>query len=216
MKEATFYFDGACLPVNPGGTSTFGIVGIREGKVIAEKSGVISHSSTNNIAEWTAFIEAIKEAQRLGITHLTLKGDSQLVVKQINNIWGVRDANLRKLYRQAKELMKQFKQVKVLWIGRKKNLADSVAHEAYIKHIEEKPRQRAEKEKYQVREIGLGQYELTTEKGKVYIVQPDKPSCNCPLFRRMNSYKLHLRSGIIIRCKHIFAVQAYVKSKKYI
>ncbi|CAD7775809.1 Reverse transcriptase-like protein [Candidatus Methanoperedenaceae archaeon GB37] len=56
--------------------------------------------------EWTAFIEALKEAQKLNITHLTVKGDSQLVVNQINNIWRVRDGNIVKLHRQAKEAPK--------------------------------------------------------------------------------------------------------------
>lgn len=211
MKKATFYFDGACLPVNPGGTGTFGIVGVSNNQIICEKSGIVSETSTNNIAEWTAFIEALKEAQKLNITHLTVKGDSQLVVNQINNIWRVRDGNIVKLHRQAKELLKYFQEVNVIWIRRKGNLADRPAHLAYINYIEQKPKQRAQKENYRIIRLSPGAYRVITDKEKTYIVRPDEPSCTCPFFQRVNSYKLHIRSGIVIRCKHIFAVQAYAK-----
>ena len=211
MRKATFYFDGACLPVNPGGTGTFGVVGVRDSEIICEKSGIVSETSTNNIAEWTAFIEALKEAKRLNITHLTVKGDSQLVVNQINNVWRVRDRDILKLYRQAKGLLKYFQEVKVIWIRRKGNLADRVAHQAYISHIEERPRQRAQRENYRITGLAPGIYQVITEKEKTYTVQLDKPSCTCPFFKRINSYKLHKRSGIVIRCKHIFAVKAYAE-----
>ena len=59
-----------------------------------------------------------------------------------------------------------------MWIRRKGNLADRPAHLAYIKYIEQKPKQRAQKENYRITRLSPGAYRVITDKKKTYIVRP--------------------------------------------
>ena len=57
------YFDGLCEPVNPGGLATYGFVIYIDGRKVCEGCGVIcgfDRNATNNIAEYTALIKALK------------------------------------------------------------------------------------------------------------------------------------------------------------
>ena len=85
------YCDGLCELYNPGGVATYGFV-IHEGeKKLAEGKGVIGQGKgmTNNVAEYTAAIEAMSwlirhEYQR---ERVTLASDSMLLVRQLSGSW---------------------------------------------------------------------------------------------------------------------------------
>ncbi len=66
------FFDGGCLPTNPNGIACWGVVAKENGKVIFENFGIASRKGTNNIAEWSALIEAIKLVKELGWSQLLL------------------------------------------------------------------------------------------------------------------------------------------------
>jgi len=86
---------------------------------------------TNNQAEYYALIAGMMLAKKLGIKELTVKGDSELVIKQMRGEYRVRDPILRKLYERAKELERAFKKVSYEWIPREENKeADRLATEA--------------------------------------------------------------------------------------
>ncbi len=84
---------------------------------------------------------------RSGVT-VNAYGDSRLVVNQFNGTWRVNAAHLRGFYRHARILYAALKEKKVravvLWLPRKHNLADPVAHEAYVNYQEEKERVKAQ------------------------------------------------------------------------
>jgi ribonuclease HI len=85
------YFDGACEPVNPDGTAAYGYLLKRAGKVIAEGAGIVGEGAgmTNNIAEYTGFIEGLKKFKELGAEgHLAVRGDSNLVISMVSKKWG--------------------------------------------------------------------------------------------------------------------------------
>ena len=63
MAREKIYFDGACLPKNPGGIACFGVVAVSNDVRIKEKWGVVSERGANNIAEWSGLIEALKLAR---------------------------------------------------------------------------------------------------------------------------------------------------------
>jgi probable phosphoglycerate mutase len=52
---------------------------------------------------------------------VVVKGDSRLVVKQINREWKTKNEALRSLRAQAEELLAQFETWRVGWIPRKEN-----------------------------------------------------------------------------------------------
>jgi probable phosphoglycerate mutase len=63
---------------------------------------------TNNVAEYTALLLALREAQRLGARDIDLRLDSKLIVEQLHGRWRVKDAKLKVLYAEARELLAGF------------------------------------------------------------------------------------------------------------
>src|SRR4051794_7045822 len=63
------------------------------GEVLAEVGTVIDKCS-NNVAEYHGLHLALMTAAEIGITHLEVFSDSQLIVNQVNEKWDVKDPNL--------------------------------------------------------------------------------------------------------------------------
>jgi ribonuclease HI len=63
---------------------------------------------TNNVAEYTALLLALREAHRLSATEVDLRLDSQLIVEQLNGRWRVRDVKLKPLHGEARQLLAGF------------------------------------------------------------------------------------------------------------
>lgn len=63
---------------------------------------------TNNVAEYTALVLALREAQRLGAREIDLRLDSKLIVEQLYGRWRVKDARLREFWAEAKGLLAGF------------------------------------------------------------------------------------------------------------
>ncbi len=204
-RRAEIYFDGACMPFNPGGVASYGFV-IKFGGKTVKGSGIASEKGTNNIAEYTALIKALEKALELGVEEAVVKGDSQLAIRQMQGIYAVRSPNIIPLYERAAELAKRFKKIRFEWIPREENEeADSLSTKAYISFQEAKVRKRIKTVK-KIEKVGEKVYIVNG-----YRVDAEKQTCECPFFRRMNSYHLHKRSGIKIRCKHILAVLEKIK-----
>ena len=97
MSTATLYFDGACEP-NPGGLATYGAVLTAPG-LSASVSGVAAEgpAATNNVAEWCGLekgLELLLGIKTAALTDLVIRGDSQLVIKQLRGEWGCRQLHL--------------------------------------------------------------------------------------------------------------------------
>lgn len=85
------YFDGACEPVNPGGTAAWGYWLAEHDKKIAEGSGIVDSGEgmTNNVAEYHGLIEGLKKAEELGVKgKIRIRGDSNLVISMAGKKWG--------------------------------------------------------------------------------------------------------------------------------
>jgi ribonuclease HI len=72
--------------------------------VVARPLGV----QTNNVAEYTALLLALREAHRLGAEEIDLRLDSLLIVEQLHGRWRVKDPKLRVLHAEARELLAGF------------------------------------------------------------------------------------------------------------
>ncbi|WP_243665646.1 ribonuclease HI [Vulcanisaeta sp. JCM 16159] len=107
------YFDGACEPRNPGGVGTYGFVIYgNEGNVVHEDYGIACEPSpncTNNVAEYTGLIRALEWllGNGFGGSRITVRGDSQLVIRQLMGVYSVRAEHLRPLHDRALELLKK-------------------------------------------------------------------------------------------------------------
>ncbi len=126
--ELTIYSDGASRN-NPGEAGA-GIVIMRDGKP-AEKIGRYLGVTTNNIAEYSAAIIGLEQAVRLGASRVSLRADSELLVKQVNGEYKVKNEGLKPLHAKVRELIAKIGNVDVQYIPREMNKeADALANKA--------------------------------------------------------------------------------------
>src|SRR5580698_2807449 len=100
---ATMHIDGASRG-NPG-PAAYAVVLARPGMPVLEEADTIG-KATNNVAEYTALVEGLKLASELGVKKLSVFSDSELMVKQMNGIYRVKNPELQDLYLEAKRLSK--------------------------------------------------------------------------------------------------------------
>ena len=104
-NEYIMNFDGASKG-NPG-LSGAGAVIYKNGNEIWSSCKFVGYK-TNNQAEYSALILGLKGALDLGITSLSVLGDSLLVINQVNNIYKVKSVCLHELYKEAQSLKTEF------------------------------------------------------------------------------------------------------------
>lgn len=131
MIKLEIYIDGASKG-NPG-PSGIGAVICQEGEVIKNISQFIGNA-TNNVAEYTALIYALREALILKAKEIKIKTDSELLYKQIKGDYKVKHSNIKPLFEQARHLFSGFSHIEISHIGRQHNRgADKLATEAIKK-----------------------------------------------------------------------------------
>lgn len=115
----TTYTDGGARG-NPGPAAAGVVVKDATGKTIAGYGEYLGHQ-TNNYAEYAALISALKKAYELGATEVECVLDSELVTKQMNRQYKVKEPALQKLFIQAYNLASVFKKVSYRHVLREKN-----------------------------------------------------------------------------------------------
>jgi ribonuclease HI len=130
--KLTIYSDGASR--NNPGQAGLGVVVKKGAEVVAEIAEYLG-KTTNNIAEYLAFIRGLEEALTLGAKEVECYADSELLVKQINGDYRVKDDGLVPLYHHALALIKKFKHFEIDYIPREKNkAADALSNQAIDDH----------------------------------------------------------------------------------
>ena len=120
------FTDGACSG-NPG-PGGVGIVIKHDGKTIKEIAEPIGLRVTNNIAEYTALIYALREAKVLKADEVSVKTDSELMHRQVMGIYAVKHDHIKPLFEEVKNLVTGFKQVEFKHVPREQNKeADKLA-----------------------------------------------------------------------------------------
>jgi len=121
------YTDGASKG-NPGKASIGAWICDNQETVIKEISKNIG-LATNNVAEYTALIEGLSSACELNIKNLQVFMDSELVVRQINGEYKIKNEGLLPLFMKVKELKSKFDHITFTHIERAKNKrADQLAN----------------------------------------------------------------------------------------
>ncbi len=125
----TMYTDGASSG-NPGPAGIGIVIFDHDGRQIGKVSSYIG-SRTNNYAEYTALIRALKIAIYFKAKVVKIRTDSELIVKQISGEYKVKNDQIRKLYDQAVSLKKQLESCKIEHVPRSQNdKADYLAKKA--------------------------------------------------------------------------------------
>lgn len=133
---ATVHIDGAARG-NPGPAAYALVLRQAHQPVIEEAEGI--GRATNNVAEYTALVRALEVAAEVGVRELGVFSDSELLVKQMNGEYRVKNADLQGLYAEAKELAKRFDRVTLTHVRRAQNPdADRLCNEA----LDGRPRRR--------------------------------------------------------------------------
>lgn len=135
------WFDGACEPVNPGGTCAYGWH-IRDGEHNTiygnpYKPKDESIQTTNNLAEYAGLYSVLLELKKRSWCDRPIQvyGDSQLVIKQMQGEWRI---DPQKPYGYlavpTAELIQEFDDIQFKWIPREDNhVADKQAESALLK-----------------------------------------------------------------------------------
>ena len=120
VKRVIINADGASLG-NPGPAAIGVTIRDEQGRLVASISRRIGRA-TNNQAEYRALIAALEKATRLGVKEANIYLDSELVVKQINGKYRVRNPALKPLYHQVKQLQSQLEGFTITHIPRQQNI----------------------------------------------------------------------------------------------
>ncbi|MCX6012072.1 MAG: ribonuclease HI family protein [Chloroflexi bacterium] len=128
----TIYTDGGSMP-NPG-PAGIGVV-IKNGDLTVKTISNYIGNATNNQAEYLALIAGLEEARNLGAKLISIRLDSELIVRQIQGSYRVRDLKLAPLYFRVKQLLQSFDYMDIEHIPRHLNeQADRLVHEARDNH----------------------------------------------------------------------------------
>jgi acyl-CoA synthetase (NDP forming) len=126
------FFDGASRG-NPGPAAIGVVIQNRNGETVSEISEAIGQA-TNNFAEYTALVRALREAKRLGAVEVECVSDSELVVRQMKGEYSIRSKSLLPLVSEAQSLRREFRKFSIRHVEREKNKrADQLANFALEK-----------------------------------------------------------------------------------
>lgn len=132
-NELTIFTDGASRN-NPGEAGA-GVLILRDNKPVARLARYLG-TTTNNIAEYTAAIIGMEHAVKLGASSVKLFADSELLVKQVNGQYKVKNEGLKSLHHKVQELIAKIGSVEVQYIPRALNKeADALANKAIDEKI---------------------------------------------------------------------------------
>ncbi|MBN2560546.1 MAG: ribonuclease HI family protein [Phycisphaerae bacterium] len=115
---------------NPGPAGAGVSVQDASGRPVFE-AGFFLGQMTNNMAEYTALLRALDFAVQAGASELAVFSDSELLVRQINGEYRVRNATLRELFCTAVARLREIDQWNIQHVRREANRrADELANMA--------------------------------------------------------------------------------------
>ena len=125
--ESILMVDGAARG-NPGEAGCGAVILDESGAVIKEVSRYLGRT-TNNVAEYEALLLGLEALIDLGKKVVRIQSDSQLLVRQLNGEYRVKDKKLRRLFDSAVILLRRFDKVRIVHVPRELNKhADRLAN----------------------------------------------------------------------------------------
>ncbi|MSP18992.1 MAG: ribonuclease HI family protein [Bdellovibrionales bacterium] len=132
MEKAMVLFCDGASRGNPG-PGAYGYVLYHNEEIVFEEGQCLG-TVTNNTAEYQGLIKGLASALKHGATAITVKSDSELMVRQLNGIYKVKAPHIQLLFQEAKTLLREFKSIEILHIRREQNKkADALCNQALDK-----------------------------------------------------------------------------------
>ena len=129
ISELVVHADGASRG-NPGRAAAAVVAYDSDGNEVSSRDRLLGET-TNNVAEYNACLLALELAADFGVPRVKVRMDSELVVKQMNGEYRVKNENLKPLAAKVRELADGFESVTWEFVPREKNkAADKLANEA--------------------------------------------------------------------------------------
>jgi ribonuclease HI len=105
---------------NPGPAAIGAVVQTAEGEILEERGEAIGRA-TNNVAEYRALLLGIELAAAHGAGEVELVGDSELIVRQVEGRYKVKDAAMRELHAEVKQALRSFEGWSIRHVRREQN-----------------------------------------------------------------------------------------------
>jgi len=119
MAKLTVNVDGGARG-NPGPAAVGVVVRDAAGAVLEERGETIGRA-TNNVAEYRALLLGIELAAAHGASELELLGDSELIVRQVEGRYKVKDATMKELHAEVKAALAPFERWSIGHVRREQN-----------------------------------------------------------------------------------------------
>lgn len=133
-QKATLQTDGGARG-NPG-PAGIGFVLSRPGQSVIKEGHYIG-IATNNQAEYQALRAGLVKALELGVTEIECLLDSELVVRQLQGKYRVKNDNIKALFVEVESLVHRFTTIQFRHVPRESNKqADRLVNIAIDKNIE--------------------------------------------------------------------------------
>ena len=131
-RELVIYCDGGARG-NPG-PAAIGAVVLDPSTDPPTRLATVSESigvATNNVAEYRALIAALEAAREFPARGVRVRADSQLVVRQLQGRYRVKQPHLRPYFERARELLATYENVELAHVRREQNAeADALVNAA--------------------------------------------------------------------------------------
>lgn len=126
----TIHIDGGARG-NPGPAGAGIVIQSADDGTVLFEAGYYLGRATNNVAEYRALLKALARAEVLGAEAVDLRSDSELLVRQMNGEYRVKNAALKALFERACRARKSFRRLAVRHIQREQNQrADRLVNQA--------------------------------------------------------------------------------------
>jgi len=114
---------------NPGQAGIGVVIKDESGKVVEKFGRYLGDNSTNNQAEYEALLLGLRELKKYKVKDLTIRADSELLIKQLKGEYRVKHPNLIPLFEEAKKYLASFSALKLEHVRREQNEeADALAN----------------------------------------------------------------------------------------
>jgi ribonuclease HI len=130
MKSIYINCDGASRG-NPGRTAIGIQIKGEDKKTVLKQHSEYVGKTTNNVAEYLAVLKSLDIAKKFTNQNVFVYSDSELLVRQLNGMYKVKNKNLKELFDQVQKLQNSFQKVVFTHIRREYNvIADQLANSA--------------------------------------------------------------------------------------
>ena len=115
---------------NPGPAAAASVISTSDGEVLEEQAQLLG-TATNNVAEYRALLLGLERARALGAHEVEVVGDSELIAKQLQGSYKVKNDALRALHARASAALREFDRWSVRTVPRERNArADALVNAA--------------------------------------------------------------------------------------